>query len=634
MNIKLHFKTNQDLDTGIKSLADDLCFEAVNEESADIVISAEKADKNILKLDLKDKTATITYGRKVEFYRALMLLCMNVSEGKNEIHIEETPFLETNGTMLDLSRNNSLNEESLKCFIRQHALMGLNAVMLYMEDMYEVPGEPYFGYMRGRYNSEMLKKLDDYAYSLGVELIPHIELLGHMNKFLRHFNCSRLRGGSAAEFLVGEKSTYDFIEEMVKSISTIFRTDKVHIGFDETMGINKGPYATRHGEKPLEEVFFEHLTKVCEIVKKYGLRPNIHIDMFFTFRWKGAAPKTTYYITDDVEFDDAIKSKIPEDIDLTMWNYIEEDEARMCRILKKSKELGRDVYYFGSARMYQSLCCKYEPTIITTVTALNACRKENVKHAIMCTWQDSAECPHFLALAASLIYAEMDYTGEYSFDEMQRKVKFLYGIDYDDFVKMGEADHVHENGLPELATKFLLYNDPLMGLLDYHIKDLDLRKFYGKLVEYYKERGNSRNPAIKNAFDQYKAFLDILELKADYGVRLKKAYDAKDSDALRTLMDEAVLIKSRYEKLMEIDRKMFTDYFQGFGYESIEMRRATMAARFETTRYKLEKFLSGELDRIAELEEERLPYNRNPFENESENIFYGDGFTTIVSLCM
>ena len=52
MNIKLHFKTNQDLDTGIKILADDLCFEAVNEENADIVISAEKADKNILKLDL------------------------------------------------------------------------------------------------------------------------------------------------------------------------------------------------------------------------------------------------------------------------------------------------------------------------------------------------------------------------------------------------------------------------------------------------------------------------------------------------------------------------------------------------------------------------------------------------------
>ena len=59
-----------------------------------------------------------------------------------------------------------------------------------------------------------------------------------------------------------------------------------------------------------------------------------------------------------------------------------------------------------------------------------------------------------------------------------------------------------------------------------------------------------------------------------------------------------------------------------------------MAARFETTRYKLDKFILGEIDRIEELEEERLPYNRNPYENESENIFFGDGFNKIVSLCM
>lgn len=631
--LRLSFSGATELLKGINAVSEDLFFDVAEQGAEDISVKPEKNATGELKVSFKGKKCVISYSDRVCFYRGLMLLCQAVSEGKDSLEISEKPFFETNGTMLDLSRNNSLNEKSLKYFIRQHAVMGLNTVMLYMEDMYEVPVEPYFGYMRGRYNSEMLKRLDDYAYDLGVELVPHIELLGHMGKFLSHFNCSHLRGGSPYEFLVGEKTTYDFIEEMVKSISKVFRTDKVHIGFDETMGINKGPYFARHGQVPLEEVFFEHLEKVCEIVKKYGLRPNIHMDMFFTFRWKGAPPKNAYHITDDVEFDDAIKTKIPDDIDLTMWNYTEEDEERMCRILKKSKELNRNVYYFGSARMYQSLCCKYEPTIITTITALNACRKENIKNAIMCTWQDSAECPHFLALPAALIYAELDYTGRYSFDEMQKKVKFLYGIDYEDFIKMGEADHIHENGQPELATKFMLYNDPLMGLLDKNIEGLDLRKFYGKMVKDYKNRGKSYG-GMKLSFDQYKAFLYVLELKADYGVRLKKAYDAKDFDALCTLRDEAVVIKTRYEKLMEIDRQLFTEYFQGFGYESIETRRATMAARFETTRYKLDKFILGEIDRIEELEEERLPYNRNPYENESENIFFGDGFNKIVSLCM
>jgi len=631
MSLRLSFTNADEMLEGINEVSEDLFFEV--SDCADITVKAEKNTSGELKVSLRDKNCVISYTDRVCFFRGLMILCQAVSEGKKEIDICEKPFFENKGMMLDLSRNNSLNEKSLKYFIRQHAVMGLNTVMLYMEDMYEVPVEPYFGYMRGRYSADMLKRLDDYAYELGVELVPHIELLGHMGKFLRHFNCSYLRGGSVNEFLVGDDKTYAFIEEMVKSISTCFRTDKVHIGFDETMTINKGPYLARHGQVPLEEVFFEHLTKVCEIVKKYGLRPNIHMDMFFTFRWKGAPPKNAYHITDDVEFDDAIKTKIPENIDLTMWNYTEEDEDRMCRIFKKSKELGRNVYYFGSAKMYQSLCCKYEPTVKIAVVGLNACRKENIKNAILCTWQDSAECPHFLALPVALIYAEMDYTGKYSEGEMQRRVKFLYGIDYEDFLKMGDADQIHENEHPELATKFMLYNDPLMGLLDKNIENLDLRKFYGKMVKDYENRGKSYG-GMKLSFDQFKAFLDVLELKADYGVRLKKAYDKKDMDTLRKMCDEAIVIKSRYEKLMEIDRQLFTEYFQGFGFESIETRRATMAARFETTRYKLEKFILGEIDKIEELEEERLLYNRNPFENETENVFFGDGFNTILSLCM
>ena len=40
------------------------------------------------------------------------------------------------------------------------ALMGLNLVMLYTEDTYEVEGWPYFGYMRGRYSREELEAID------------------------------------------------------------------------------------------------------------------------------------------------------------------------------------------------------------------------------------------------------------------------------------------------------------------------------------------------------------------------------------------------------------------------------------------------------------------------------------------
>src|SRR5699024_12703966 len=59
------------------------------------------------------------------------------------------------------------------------------AAMLYMEDTYEVKGEPYFGYMRGRYSQQELKQYDDYANQFGIELIPCIQTLAHLEEFLK-----------------------------------------------------------------------------------------------------------------------------------------------------------------------------------------------------------------------------------------------------------------------------------------------------------------------------------------------------------------------------------------------------------------------------------------------------------------
>jgi N-acetyl-beta-hexosaminidase len=135
--LRLSFKGAEKLLKGINAVSEDLFFDVADQKSADIAVNAIKSETGELKVTLKDKECTIFYPDKVCFFRGLLILTQAVSEGKEEINICEKPFFETNGMMLDLSRNNSLNEKSLKYFIRQHAVMGLNTVMLYMEDMYE-----------------------------------------------------------------------------------------------------------------------------------------------------------------------------------------------------------------------------------------------------------------------------------------------------------------------------------------------------------------------------------------------------------------------------------------------------------------------------------------------------------------
>ena len=58
--------------------------------------------------------------------------------------------------MLDCSRNAVLNVDALKKYIDILVKFGYSRVMLYTEDTYEIEGEPYFGYLRGRYSKKEL----------------------------------------------------------------------------------------------------------------------------------------------------------------------------------------------------------------------------------------------------------------------------------------------------------------------------------------------------------------------------------------------------------------------------------------------------------------------------------------------
>lgn len=42
-----------------------------------------------------------------------------------------------------------------------------------------------FGNMRPRYSQKEFRLLDDYAYSLGIELIPCIQTLGHLTEVIK-----------------------------------------------------------------------------------------------------------------------------------------------------------------------------------------------------------------------------------------------------------------------------------------------------------------------------------------------------------------------------------------------------------------------------------------------------------------
>ena len=82
--------------------------------------------------------------------RGYMLLAKAIVEGKTALEIIRKPAFRTVGPMLDMSRGGVMTVEAVKKYLEYTAALGMNMLMLYTEDTYEVEGYPFFGYQRGR----------------------------------------------------------------------------------------------------------------------------------------------------------------------------------------------------------------------------------------------------------------------------------------------------------------------------------------------------------------------------------------------------------------------------------------------------------------------------------------------------
>ena len=119
------------------------------------------------------------------------------------------------GVMIDMSRNGVMRLPALKEFLKTLKRFGYNTLFLYTEDTYEVEGEPYFGYMRGRYSVAEMKELDEFCASIGIEAIPCIQTLAHLKTY---FKWGQVGVDCNDILLVDDERTYELISNMFKTL--------------------------------------------------------------------------------------------------------------------------------------------------------------------------------------------------------------------------------------------------------------------------------------------------------------------------------------------------------------------------------------------------------------------------------
>ena len=620
--MKISFVKADALIDGIKLVAEDLGILLVD-NNADVVVSVEECDKNILSVDLVGKRARIVYGGgKARFFRGLAFLVDAVKSGKASFTISEEPIFKLNGAMTSTGFA-VMKVSTVKMMLRKMALMGLNMYMLYTEDTYEIEGRPYFGYMRGRYTKEEIREIDAYALALGIELIPCIQVLGHLASHLR-WSAAAAYKDTDGVMLVGAEETYKLIADMLKTVKECFTTRRVHVGMDETKDVGLGRYLKLNGYRAQEDIYFEHLARVIEMAEAEGLKPMMWSDMFFRLAGKDLPRLADYDVR--VEFTDEVKAKIPKGIQEVFWDYYQEDEEYYRTNLKKHYDLfGKENTLFAGGIWTWSGCGPlFERSIRFTVPALNVCREMGVEEIIATIW-GGGETDLVLALAGLAWYADYDYKGGFDLESAKECFRVACDADYDDIMKTELCQH--PNGDLMSLSRALLHNDPLVGLVDKHIENLDTASYYKNA--YQKMLNHKPLGIFAEAYDVTLKLTSLLENKADFGVRLKAAYDNGDKDALLPFVAECDVIIEKMRAFIEAHYTAWMLHNKSFGWEVKDIQYGTVIARFETVKKRLSDFIAGKIDAIEELEEERLYLIAPPSEDDPfGEMFLWMGFQT------
>ena len=561
------------------------------------------------------KAAKLYYANRTALIRGVALL-LRYAPKQEAYDVSEEAAFELLGTMVDSSRNAVLKPENVKKFCRITALAGFNMLQLYTEDTYEVKGEPYFGHLRGRFSAEELKDIDAYAAKLGIEVIPCIQTLAHLNAI---FKWEAYRDLTDCEDILNaaDPRIYDLIEKFIANMSENLKSRKINIGMDEAYMLGRGKYRDIMGPKDSSEVMLEHLKKVVAICKKYGYKPEMWSDMFFRM----CTPSQTYY--DPVcNVTEEIKAIVPPEITLVYWDYYGSDKSKYDRMFENHLKFNNPVAFAGGSSTWYGAVPLNVFSLNSARAAMSSAREHGAKEIYVTMWGDNGgQCSQFSALPTLVCYGENNWNGRSDDENIREAMLAETGVDFDSLLNVEQIQNVGERKFfgetAKNPSRWMLYQDLLQGKLDAHVPEGANAHFAACRDRLIQEKEAGKAGQFAYLYDTWIALCDVLSVKAEAGKQLKAAYDANDREALANMRDIVIPeILDRVDTLHQVFRTQWMKENKPFGFDVQDIRMGGLKARLTEACVMIDEYLDGTIDRIEELEAPRLIAEHNDEERD------------------
>ena len=538
--------------------------------------------------------AEIVAEDKTALARGAFRLAQELSAGAKKVEIAEERRFASCGCFLDFSRNGVLTVEALKRYMDSIAALGMNALVMYTEDTFTVPEYPYLGYLRGRYTQEELCELDAYAEETGVELVPCIQTLGHLGQFLQWAPNEHLKDQPTV-LMIDDPETYDFIEAEIRAVRACVKGRRLHIGMDEAHGVGLGRYFARHGLTDRFELLCRHLNRVVDICKKYDFEPIMWSDMFFRL-----GSKNDEYYDMDADIPQSVIDNLP-DVELCYWDYYHKSERWYEHMLTLHERMGRKTAFAGGVWTWSGFLPHVQLTWATMEPGLKCCARHKVDTVLATLWgDDGAETNLFLALSQMPIFSETCWRGPEALTRelVAQTGEFLTGLPASAYEAMGMF---YPDDTDDRVGKALVYCDLLYPLGPG-------KEALEACVERSRRASAALAPYLQRPDCAYAdALFQLIARKAELLLEIRSRYLAGNRAWMLQAAREAVPgLLEDYDRLMRLHREQWEQTQKRNGWEVMALRYGAVTGRLRDAACAMERWATGSLETLCELDEEPL----------------------------
>jgi hexosaminidase len=282
-----------------------------------------------------------------------------------EVEIEDWPSLVYRGFMMDMSHSQLPKIEEIKNQIDFLSRWKANQYLFYSEVSIELEGYPLL-MADGRFTKEQIKEIIEYAKARHVDVVPNMELYGHLHGLFRleHYSdLSVLQHGW--EFIPDDLRVKPLLDDWITQITKLFPSPFFHIGFDETWFLE---YEARKRSKTPEDLYLYMLKQTTDLVEREGKIPLVWVDMLQKYP--------------------SIIPKVSRKIIAVPWHYDPLDDNKYEQLLGPFTKYGIPMIVQGAVRNWNWVAPVFEVSFLNTDVLIKAGRKYNAVGFINSGWTD------------------------------------------------------------------------------------------------------------------------------------------------------------------------------------------------------------------------------------------------------